>query len=306
LKYWLKTGSVGLGEFLQVTQDFAAATGIAVKGSDVYVCGYLPNPSHNFIGYEAAYWKNGDPIFLGDSTQTSFATGIAISGGDIYISGYYFAGPGYARAVYWRNGIEVVLSDSTHSAPMAKAIVVAGTDIYVAGSVGLDPQGSKPAAVVWKNGILSYLGDTSQGGVASCLAIVNGDVYAGGWTGVGNNVPINSAINYATYWKNGMAFNLHDSGWDSRVNGIAVLGGDVYAVGNSGNNFNRAAYWKNGSLTILGQIPSSANSIVISGSDVLIGGSDVYAGTAIYATYWKNGNPIYINSGTMINAMCAP
>jgi hypothetical protein len=308
LIYWQKTGSFALAEFTPAMQNQHAVTGIAVKGSDVYVCGYLGNPSHNFIGQEAVYWKNGSPVFLGDSTYTSIATGITISGSDIYISGFYAAGPGFAKAVYWKNGIEVVLSDSTLYFPMANAIAVSGTDVYAAGSVSPDPYNSKPVAVVWKNGSMIYQGDTSQGGAATCIAIVNGDVYAAGWAGLFNNNGATNTINYATYWKNGIAFNLHDSGYNSRVNGIAVLGDNVYAAGNSGINPNKALYWKNGTPTFIGQFPSWANSISISGTDVFVGGWAPYlnSGGKEVATYWKNGNPVYLNNGTLITAMYVP
>ena len=66
---------------------------------------------------------------------------------------------------------------------------------------------------------------------------------------------------------------------------------DVYAAGSidvGGNSV--AAYWKNGTATMLGSGKSGlANGIAISGSDVYVVGYRTAANNYPVATYWKNG-----------------
>jgi hypothetical protein len=92
----------------------AAAAGIAVSGSDVYVAGGGVN---NLGSMNATYWMNGTPTALPmsgtmpDSSAASFANGIALSGSDAYSVGYAEDSAfGVERtAAYWVNDGEGTL-----------------------------------------------------------------------------------------------------------------------------------------------------------------------------------------------------
>ncbi|HTS44531.1 MAG TPA: hypothetical protein VMH01_09055 [Puia sp.] len=312
LKYWQKGSCVELTRSYGVNYNIGTS-GIVAKGSDVYVCGFAPTYQTTYVALnsEALYWKNGTPVYLGDTSQPSYATSIAISGGDIYVAGCYSTPGNPGKAVYWKNGEEVALSGSSQLA-VPTAIAVSGIDVYVTGAVVIEPNFAKYAAVIWKNGNMIYQGDTSMGGFATSLAINNGDVYAGGCTEFMQNGNTLTSINHAVYWKNGTAVNVPDTGYSSVVNAIAVSGGDIYAVGTRSTDplsspyYNFAEYWKNGTEFTLGNyLFSVATTIAVSGNDVYIGGRAEYQNFP-GATYWKNGKPNYLNNGSRITAMCLP
>jgi hypothetical protein len=95
----------------------------------------------------------------------------------------------------------------------------------------------------------------------------------------------------AAYWNNGKQVDL---GRAFNTTDIAIAGADIYVVGNigfalpAGGGANAAVYWKNGQMTRLGNDPSYANSIAISGSDIYICGYAMINNEYV-AAYWKNG-----------------
>lgn len=92
------------------------------------------------------------------------------------------------------------------------------------------------------------------------------------------------------YWQNNVMTRLSNNPYefagDALVAGLAVLGNDIIAVGHVSNAFweTTAVYWKNGQVTTLAGLGSSANAIFISGTDVYIAGT-----VNNKAVYWKNG-----------------
>lgn len=57
----------------------AAAYGLAVDGTDIYVSGYENNGNKKI----AKYWKNGIAVNLTDGQNNAVASGIAINGSDV-------------------------------------------------------------------------------------------------------------------------------------------------------------------------------------------------------------------------------
>jgi hypothetical protein len=81
------------------------------------------------------------------------------------------------------------------------------------------------------------------------------------------------------------------------ANAIAVIGNDVYVVGNTSDG---ATLWKNGiatALTTNPAIPSSANAIIIKSSDVYVAGY-IYG----IPSYWKNGKVTTLTSTQSMNS----
>ena len=97
-------------------------------------------------------------------------------------------------------------------------------------------------------------------------------------------------LDRAVYWNNGKQVDL---GQAFNATDIALSGADIYVVGNigfalpGGGGANAAVYWKNGQMTRLGNDPSYANSIAISGSDIYICGYATINNEYV-AAYWKN------------------
>ena len=94
------------------------ATGIAVHGNDVYVCGNFV-PTSN-LWPSAVYWKNGQQIILAAVDDSSgmmgaMTRGIAVSGNDVYVCGTTYSS-GTSTAVYWKNGQKVELGTGVANA----------------------------------------------------------------------------------------------------------------------------------------------------------------------------------------------
>ena len=66
--FWDNGAAIELTPFAFNSNTNALANGIAVSGSDVYVCGTLVDPNTTNI---AKYWKNGIEVSLEDGTASS-------------------------------------------------------------------------------------------------------------------------------------------------------------------------------------------------------------------------------------------
>lgn len=256
ITYWKNATAVNLAP---VTGPAGAATGIAVSGTDVYVCGYLNG---------AVYWKNSTRINLTGSPTPGNAFAIAVSGSDVYVAGDDGAGgpAGPNAAVYWKNGVRTLLHSSTVQTS-AKAIVVSGADVHAAGYIG-------DTAVYWKNGVRTTL--SANLAKANGIALSGNDVYV---------VGVENGVGY--YWKNGIRQFL--VGVQSSVaNAIFVTPGPhVYAAGSDYTN--KAIYWYDNTFTLLHSSPtevSGGTSISIFGPDLYIAG---YVSSDKAAVYWRNG-----------------
>ena len=206
-------------------------------------------------------------------------------------------------------------------------VITLDHDIYVGGA------GPYTNATIWKNGISTFLTDSTHQGYVNCIAVSNNDVYAGG-------IELIGGVWVAKVWKNGEATSLTDGSNDATVTSIYVNGADVYVGGREGQT---AKIWKNGISTSLSNgtyvtslfaagadiyvcgdyynypvsyalswkngvfsdltdrtLVSNANSVFVSGTDVYIGGRE-----NMEAKIWKNGIPISLSDGTLFNMVNA-
>ena len=127
----------------------------------------------------------------------------------------------------------------------------------------------------------------------------------------GSNTPIHSGpdvyltgygaynlnLQGSLYWKNGQLIPLPGGQF---ATGIGFKDTNVYVCGNAayamppslgGGDATEAVYWKNGVMTKLGNAPSYASAISISGTDIYIAGNAEVNNNYV-AVYWKNGNLI--------------
>ncbi len=264
----------------------------SINNVDAYFCGYVNKPMG---GMETLYWKNNEPVKLTDSFYNCQAFAIAVNGPDVYVAGdeddvvyrpsYLGDSTLQTEAIYWKNGIPIKLSSLTSH---AKAIVVNGNDVYVAGSINGN-------AVYWKNGMVINLPDSSSTSTAYGITVVGSDIYV---VGTSNETYPSPAV--ATYWKNGVVTYLKGNYYFTYASAITVSGNDVYITGiTSISGYHPiATYWKNGVPVPLtdNTVLSYATAIAVSGPDVYVAGSisylSGYNGTnaSLYtAAYWKNG-----------------
>jgi sulfur transfer complex TusBCD TusB component (DsrH family) len=231
----------------QPVPDANFTTSIRVSHGDVYVVDQTVASSMLGFGGTAAaiYYKIGAQVNLSQGISNvvgARTTGLAIAGSDVYASAYFSVDRDTISAAYWKNGALNYLPNGY----MTVGIAVSGSDVYVAGSSLRDGD------VYWKNGSMQTLGPSPA--FAKCITASGNDVYVGGTT---------LGLNRAVYWKNGVEVDL-PGGYT--VNDMAIVGSDVYAVGNAnpGNNGigDYAVFWKNGVVDTLGIGHANAIAVV--------------------------------------------
>lgn len=255
---------------------------------DAYVAGYEKNENGIWV---AKYWKNGQAVSLSDGSKNNYACSIYISDGDVYVAGHeggtdpFITSTGLAK--YWKNGTATYLpGKGKYTKTEAKAIVVSGSDVYVAGIMYSANNGQDPQPVYWKNGNLISLTDESYEGYAEAIAIDGNDVYVAGYY---------NGYNRGCYWKNGVKNSL-TAGAGTKVypKNIIAHKGEIFVCGTyyDHNENGRAIYWKN-DIAFPIQEPSTfsiAFSIAISDNVVHMVGREESSGR-----HWKNGNKISID-----------
>lgn len=154
-----------------------------------------------------------------------------------------------------------------------------------------------PKAVYWKNGsVIGLTNNSSSSGTG--IAISNDTLYIS-CSGIflGNNV---------TYWKNRIGLNLTDPSLTYPTgSALALSGTDIYVAGiayiNGGEKI-IPVYWKNTDKAIHIATPtfsaSTVKAIAVSENDVYISGQsfDAPLNNGYAATYWKNGEPVYLHT----------
>lgn len=258
---------------IQVLNSVSNSTLNNTIAKNVYVTGYIGYYEGGASG--ALAWRNGLCSILFDN-GTSRSTCIAFDDSILYLVGV---------SQYFKNGYVVPLNSSstgTYTYLNTTDIAISNHDVYISGS-------DNGNAVYWKNGIETVL---TGGTLATGIQVTNNNVVC-----VSGEMSVSAGHGgyntYAVYWKNGNRTNLGSG----NASDIAVQDTDVYVVGYQAG---KAVYWKNGIKTELSSNNSSANKIIISGSDLYI------AGTDNGAKYWKNGvlYPLnYIDYTTYVSSL---
>jgi hypothetical protein len=278
----------------------AAAFGIVVSGSDVYIAGGQGNV--------ALYWKNGIAVPLTDGSTASLAEAIAINGSDVYVAGYQTSATNMGIIVtYWKNGVAVPLTDGTTTGE-ATAIAVSGDDVYVAGwtddTVEYAPNSYVigPVAKLWKNGVLTPLNDLNTTcAVAESVVVSGTDVYVAGYSNptlfTAGSVPYT-----AQYWKNGVAVPLSDGINGAKAFTIKASGSAVYTGGFSSNGAEAiATLWENHtpSTWTSGTMAAVVLSVDLRPTFTAIPPIAYAAGySGSTAMVWENGVPTALTDGT--------
>lgn len=235
------------GKSVELTSQFEKrvwATGIAVRGDDVYVSGYVEGKNRD--RHLAVYWKNGVEHLLSEEhlLYQYYARTIAIINGEILI-----AGEARSEPVIWNeSGVATPLEFDGETMNAAHyymgAMLQSGSDVYVHGDVVNIFTGYR-VMLYWKNGTAYYpIIRAHQTNLSKDLFVKGNDVYIAGQVGFYDHAEGGSKINPAVYWKNGEMVLIGQPSQHGVAHAITVTSNDdIYAAGWEGS---RAALWING------------------------------------------------------------
>jgi hypothetical protein len=170
-------------------EESGEARTVIKSGDDIVVSGYAQTGKSDNFRKSACVWKNGIPVLLETNSYNSEAAGLFVGDTDIFACGYVSddAVDQTISACYWQNGKMMKLPPlfplSPYTRTKALAIVVKGTDSYIA---GFSSDGSNnPFPCYWENGVRIDLAPNEPGsGSYSCnLAVSGKSVYVTGSTG---------------------------------------------------------------------------------------------------------------------------
>jgi hypothetical protein len=263
----------------------------------VYICGYETNGEGNLV---AKYWKDGEEVVLSNGTTDAVARAIWVSGNDVYLAGSRKISDSGSLSipVYWKNGVEYALSTNATPLSTATDIFVDGANVYVVGFEKND-DGIHVAKLYGPGGTLD-LSDGIADAKAEGVFVENGNVHVAGYQSLSE---FNTTA-VATYWLNGIATALSNSGNETIALDIEVYNGDVY-IGGSVQNDNGATknmLWLNGNEMYSdgGTTDSFVNGMFLDGDDVYMAGTS--EGLECISGYWKNDSftslcPLYSSPG---------
>ncbi|MBE9461952.1 hypothetical protein IEE83_08665 [Dyadobacter sp. UP-52] len=277
------------GEMVELATPnvFASTRAIFVSDNDIHIVGDASSVGTNIIYSSSTgqYWKNGVVSNIENGIPAKLLYDVAVSEGDVHICGDGLNSKQLKlQAAYWKNGVAVPLDEAAVRGSRARAIFVAGKDVYVAGSLAFQNE----TAVYWKNGTVVTLGDPLNTSYANSVAVAEKNVYVAGSEGFKGG-------SRARYWRNGAGAYLTDgSEYSSEAVDIAVSGKDVYCVGNLQyyDNTRVAKLWKNG---IVQNLPGAirVSSVLVFNNDVYVAGEGSDNGIKS-PMYWKNGVPVLL------------
>ncbi|MHA4896265.1 hypothetical protein ACXZ1K_16045 [Pedobacter sp. PWIIR3] len=284
--------------FSKIERSDKSSTSSILTTVDVYTGGY-----YNYNGVNKTvvqYWANtNSPTVLTSNTQEHSFRDIETSGTDLYVLATEYISPSSTTFItkYWKNGVMTTLTKPSGAMyAVGQAIAISGSNVYVAGTATYTHSSGyyQSRMVLWVNGLVSEIGNSTYNTSATDLVIAGTDVYVAGTRSniVGQTSPA------SIYLKNGVEYTLGSS-TGSGVS-AAAAGSDVYMTCINGSYATATlAVYKNGAFytSFTGGPDSypSAPSIATQGSDVYlsVNGRTTSSGYDNNVFVWKNsGAPI--------------
>ncbi len=282
----------------------AAATGIYVKGQDVYV-----SFNDNTTGRRRAkLWKNGVETTLSfPDINTPFVESAANGIYNGVVAGYYqTASTGRFVAVYWDDNGSKQLSNAATNNAEATGIHIKTLNNFtrtsISGTVETNNNGIFQNRAFFfgnqfSNPSLNILsGSQAAGNGYACFINDNGFTYTAGrydgrptlWMEGGPSITLSGNL--------GTAYGLYVSGYTQVfVVGNELINGKYVARLWSGD-------YQSGSLQSAtlgtGQYQSGATSIQVVEGNTFVCGDEYDASGKTYAKYWKNGVPVIVGGPT--------
>lgn len=210
------------------------------------------------------------------SGATSTGTSSTPAPADVYAAGIEVVGT-QTKAAVWKNGTETVLDSGSYSA-RANGVAVAAGHVYVVGAEGNSAGQNVP--VIWDNGVAAQVPIAGTFGSANGVVALGSDVYIVGDDATPTTTP---GVNFyrGALWKDGVESLLADNGYGSTASAVTTDGADIYVGGTAQTIVSgagggtiltqAAAYWKNGTLTVLN---SGSTVAVVTG--IAVGNAHVY------------------------------
>lgn len=264
-----------------------------VQEKSVYILTNEQSSSNNTV---AKVFKNGTLVStIGDgSTVKIYGHDMEVVGNDIYVLAYKFIPATSTQAtIIFKNGTEIQ-TVSTSSAFSPNCLAVSGNDIYACG-VSPAPSGGYGAFIrLWKNGVFTDITNGMNSDSRAWDMVVNGnDVFIAGYL---QTVSTNNDRK-ACYWKNGTLtyFDNSTSNTGSQAHRIVVAGNDVYA---SGYINNKAAFWKNNTITELSASNGYSYGIAVNGADVYTTAGIQQSNNNYRSSFFKNGTITQLSAAT--------
>lgn len=294
---------------------YRSLSAMTASGRDVYGAGiFAAADSKQSIA--VAKWNGRDWSALGSEFQTDgygpAIAALAVSGGGLYAGGIFTnAGGTPANRIARWNGtnwsaLGSGLAMNNSSTPIVYALAVSGHDLYVGGE--FTSAGGIAAANIAKwdgtnwSALGSGIGPWFYQRVTS-LAVVGRNLYAGGYFTSAGGIP----VNYVARW-DGHSWSALGSGVSGFVDGLTVMGQDLYAVGRfnsvdkwDGTSWSKlpwmdADYWTRG-----GEHDRSPSlyALAVSGSNLYAGGYFTSAGEmdTKFIARWNGGQWTALGSG---------
>ncbi len=266
------------------------------EGTGTYTS-IIPDLTPSTTYYVRAYATNSAGTEYGN--EITFTTS-----SNVYVVGYEQPSGGFPIAKTWINGVEELGKYSVDRG-INQSVYVSGTDVYITGwSFSSTSPTFVPAAIVYKNGVRSYLNDCMGCySTGKSVYVVDKDVYVAGYF---RRCPTRSPCTVgesAILWggTTGTGFDNTISVNDKNsAESVYVSGKDVYVAGyrSSGSKY-VAMVSKNGVATTLtdGSNDAYAQSVYVAGTDVYVAGYEVI-GSKKVAKIWKNGTATSLTNGS--------
>jgi hypothetical protein len=254
----------------------AKVSGLAVIGSDVYLCGdfSIAGDGH----FRLARWDGANWSDLGTGVNNQ-VTDLAVDGADLYAAGSFTEAGGVAanRIARW---------DGTNWSPLGtgftgatiQALAVWNGDLYAAGSFTTAGGVSAIRIARWDGAAWSPLGAGLNNTVYALVAGADGLYAAGNFTASGA-----TALSRIARW-DGTTWSPLGAGVNNIVTALGVQDGNVYASGSFTSagvvSANRIARWDGSDWFAMGSGVSSnaARAFAVLDGELYVGGSFDYAG----------------------------